>query len=287
MARSFCITDRGNAANEDFVRVADSYGVVIDGASGLAGAPLFAGRFASNAQWLAHVVGAAVCEALDAGARAEEALEGAVSLARGELETAAGTPLAEMDPLAVPSATLALVVVGDESVELYGLGDSPMAALMRNGSLVVSTDDVLEELDARAVALMSERDPGLALTGPERRRLVDDVVRAHRLLRNTEGGYWSLDPTGAALAHLRRRSLPRDEVASVAGMSDGFWRAFARSGPAAFGVADPAAELARLTPERSRTILVRLRELEASDPDYLRFPRLKRSDDASLFWLEG
>ena len=108
-----------------------------------------------------------------------------------------------------------------------------------------------------------------------------------RLLFPTEGGYWSLDPTGAALAHLRRRSLPRDEVASVAGMSDGFWRAFARSGPAAFGVADPAAELARLTPERSRTILVRLRELEASDPDYLRFPRLKRSDDASLFWLEG
>lgn len=287
MAGSFCITDRGNAANEDFVRVTGSYGIVIDGASGLAGAPLFAGRFATNAQWLSHTVGAAACEALDAGARAEEALEGAVSLAREELEAAAGTPLEEMEPLAVPSATLALAVVGEDAVELYGLGDSPMAALMRDGSLVVSTDDVLEGLDARAVALMSERDPGLALTGPERRRLVDDVVRAHRLLRNTEGGYWSLDPTGEALAHLRRCSLPRDEVASVAGMSDGFWRAFARSGPAAFGVADPATELARLTPERCREILARLRELEAADPDYLRFPRLKRSDDASLFWLKG
>lgn len=286
MARSFCVTDRGNAANEDFVRATGSYGIVIDGASGLAGDPLFGDRFATNAQWLARTVGAAACDALDAGARAEEALAGAVSLAREELEAAAGASLAEMDPLAVPSATLALAVVGGDAVELYGLGDSPMVALMRDGSLVVSTDDVLEELDARAVALMSERDPGLALTGPERRRLVDDVVRAHRLLRNTEGGYWSLDPTGAALAHLRRLSMPRAEVASVAGMSDGFWRAFARSGPAAFGVADPVTELACLTPGRARDILARLRELEASDPDFRRFPRLKRSDDASLFWLD-
>lgn len=280
MAGSFCITDRGNAENEDFVRATDSYGIVIDGASGLAGAPLFEGRFATNAQWLASVVGAAVCDALDAGAQAEEALSAAALLARDELEAAAGAPLAELDPLAVPSATLALVVVGNETVELYGLGDSPMVVLMRDGSLVISTDETLEALDARAVALMSERDPGLALSGPERRRLVDDVVRAHRLLRNTEGGYWSLDPTGEALAHLRRLSVPRSEVASIAGMSDGFWRAFD-----SFDIADPVTELVSLTPERARDILARLRELEASDPDLLRFPRLKRSDDASLFWL--
>ena len=286
MAGSFCLTDRGNAANEDFVQAAGSYGIVIDGASGLAGDPLFAGRFATNAQWLARSVGAATCAALDAGARVEEALAGAVSLAREELEAAAGAPLAEMDPLAVPSATLALAVVGEDAVELYGLGDSPMVALMRDGSLVVSTDDVLEGLDARAVSLMSERDPGLALTGPERRRLVDDVVRAHRLLRNTVGGYWSLDPTGAALEHLRSLSLPREAVASVAGTSDGFWRAFASSGPAAFGVADPATELACLTPGRARDILACLRGFEAADPDLRRFPRLKRSDDASLFWLD-
>ena len=77
MAGSFCLTDRGNAANEDFVQAAGSYGIVIDGASGLAGDPLFAGRFATNAQWLARSVGAATCAALDAGARVEEALAGA------------------------------------------------------------------------------------------------------------------------------------------------------------------------------------------------------------------
>ena len=42
--RHFHFTDRGNAVNEDFVWATPSYGIVIDGATGLAGEPLFAGR---------------------------------------------------------------------------------------------------------------------------------------------------------------------------------------------------------------------------------------------------
>ena len=278
--RSFSLSDRGNAVNEDFACASGSYGVVIDGASGLAGDPLFPGRFATNAQWLSHTVGELVCAALDAGAPAREALAEAVSSARAELESAMGAPVSAMDPLAVPSATLALAVAGERDVELLGLGDSPLLALSRDGSLLVSTDEVLEELDGRAVALMARRDGGRGLTGPERRRLVDDVVRSNRLLRNVPGGYWCLDPTGEGLAHLRSIVIPKNEVAAVAGMSDGLWRAFD-----SFGVADPASELAGLTPGRVREILGRLRQLEEADPDYLRFPRLKRSDDASLFWL--
>lgn len=279
MSGHFSLSERGNAVNEDFARACAGYGIVIDGASGLAGAPLFPRRHRTNAQWLSHTVGERICSALDAGVGARAALEGAVAAARAELEAASG-PVAAMDPLAVPSATLALAVVGEDAVELLGLGDSPLLALMRDGSLLVSTDEVLEELDGRAVALMAERDGGRGLSGPERRRLVDDVVRANRLLRNAPDGYWCLDPTGAGLSHLRSVVLPRADVVAVAGMTDGLWRAFDL-----FGVADAAAELAALTPARTRAILARLRELEDADPDHLRFPRLKRSDDASLFWI--
>ena len=69
----FQLTDRGNAANEDFVRSTERYGIVIDGATGLAGDALFPERFATNAQWLSHAVGEVVCAALDAGAPAERA----------------------------------------------------------------------------------------------------------------------------------------------------------------------------------------------------------------------
>lgn len=276
----FWLSERGNAANEDFALATPSYGIVIDGASGLAGEPLFPERFRSNAQWLSHTVGRLVCGALDAGAGVPEALSAAVAAARRELEGRLGGPLGAWDPDAVPSATLALATVGADAVELYGLGDSPLLALMRDGTLVTSTDEALEALDAAAVAASRERAGGRPLSGPERRALVSDVVLANRRLRNSPGGYWCLDPTGVGLGHLRRVTLPRAEVAAVAGMSDGLWRAFGQ-----FGVADAAAELPALTEARARALLARLRELEAADPDYVRFPRLKGSDDASTFWL--
>lgn len=282
--RHFHLTDRGNAVNEDFVRSTARYGIVIDGATGLAGAPLFAGRFGSNAQWFSHTVGAGACAALDAGASAEEALGGAVAAAREELEDAAGCPLAQMDSDSVPSATLALVVVSGEAVELCGLGDSPLVAVLRDGSTFFSTDEVLEGLDAEALRASCERAAasGRALSGAEKRALVDDVILDHRRLRNTEGGYWCLDPSGVGLAHLRRATLPRSEVVAAAGMSDGMWRAFGL-----FGLVDAASELPALSVGRVRELVAELRALEARDPDYVRYPRLKRSDDASVFWLGG
>lgn len=117
MARHFDFTDRGNATNEDFARAGAlpggcAYGVVIDGATGLSGEPLFPGRFATNAQWLAQTVGGETCRALEAGASAADALSRAVLAARAEYEAALGRPVGLADPDAVPSATLALAVVG-------------------------------------------------------------------------------------------------------------------------------------------------------------------------------
>lgn len=284
--RHFHLTDRGNAANEDFVRSTPRYGIVVDGATGLVPARSVSRRHATNAQWFSHTVGAATCDALDAGASAEEALTSAVTVTRKELEAALGHPLAAANPDAIPSATLALAVVTGDAIELYGLADSPLVAVMRDGSTLFSTDGVLEGLDAEATRVAMARTDELRAktgrnpTGPEKRALVDDVILAHRRLRNAEGGYWCLDPSGAGLAHLRRATLPCEDVVAVAGMSDGMWRAFGD-----FGLADASAELPGLVPERVRELLAHLRALEENDPDYVRFPRLKRSDDASLFWL--
>lgn len=278
-------TDRGNAANEDFAHAdalpgGGAYGVVIDGATGLVELPAVSLDFSTNAQWLAHAAGAGLCRALESGTAPEQALVDVVACCRAELEASLGCSLDELDPVAVPSATLALAVVGERDVELWGLGDSPLAVLRRDGSLAVSTDETLEELDGRAVALMAERAAGRDLTAPEKRSLVSDAVLANRRLRNSEGGYWCLDPTGSGLAHARRLTLPRREVVAVAGMSDGLFRAFGQ-----YGMARLEDELAGLTPRSVRRLVARMRELEASDPLLVRFPRLKVGDDASMFWI--
>ena len=280
--RSFFFTDRGNATNEDFAFSTERYGVVIDGATGLVPLPAVSADHATNAQWFAHTVGAALCQALKAGIPPEQALVDATDAARTELESALGRSLDELDSAAVPSATLALAVVGERNVQLWGLADSPLVVLMRSGELFVSTDEVLESLDGRVVELMLERSAGRDLSVAERRALVREEVVANRRLRNTPGGYWCLDPSGTGLAHARRLTLPRADVAAVAGMSDGLFRAFGQYGMA------PLAEWMRdATYFSALGLCDRMRVLEASDAQLTRFPRMKVGDDASLFWLGG
>ncbi|HIZ18884.1 MAG TPA: protein phosphatase 2C domain-containing protein [Candidatus Olsenella stercoravium] len=278
--RHFSLTDRGNAANEDFTFSTERFGVLIDGATGLAPLPPVSTDFATNAQWFARSTGARLCRALEAGAPPEQALVDAVGAARAELEAALGRSLDELDSVAVPSATLALAVVGEKNVELWGLGDSPLVVLTRSGELIVSTDEALESLDARVVELMLERSAGRDLTVAERRALVRDEVLANRRLRNTPGGYWCLDPSGAGLSHARRLTLPRADVVAVAGMSDGLFRAFGQ-----YGLAPLAAWMRDATYFSALELCDRMRALEASDAQLARFPRMKVGDDASLFRL--
>lgn len=283
--RRFSFTDRGNAANEDFAYAGPlpsggAYGVVIDGATGLVEMPLISPDFATNAQWFSHVAGEALCASLESGTPPEQALVNAVDKTRGELEAALGRPAGSLDPAAVPSATLALAVVREKNVELWGLGDSPLVALMRDGELIVSTDEVLESLDGRVVELMVERSAGRDLSVAERRALVRDEVIANRRLRNTPGGYWCLDATGEGLAHARRLTIPRADVAAVAGMTDGIFRAFGQ-----YGMALLAEWMRDATYFSARQLCDRMRELEAEDAQLRRYPRMKVGDDASLFWL--
>ena len=279
----FHFTDRGNAVNEDFAYAGalpggGAYGVVIDGATGLVEMPLVSPGFSTNAQWFSHTVGAALCEALEGGTPPEQALAHAVATARTELEASLGRPVGSLDPAAVPSATLALAAVGEKDVELWGLGDSPLVTLMCDGELVVSTDEVLESLDARVVDLMLERSAGRDLTVAERRALVRDEVLANRRLRNTPDGYWCLDATGEGLAHARRLTLPREEVAAVAGMTDGIFRAFGQ-----YGMAPLTEWVAGATYFSALELCDRMRALEVADAGLERFPRMKVADDASLF----
>ena len=208
----------------------------------------------------------------------ERALAQAVTTTRTELEASLGRPAGTLEPAAVPSATLALAVVGERNVELWGLGDSPLVTLMCDGELVVSTDEVLESLDARVVDLMLERSAGRDLTVAERRALVRDEVLANRRLRNTPDGYWCLDATGEGLAHARRLTLPREEVAAVAGMTDGIFRAFGQ-----YGMAPLTEWVAGATYFSALELCDRMRALEVADAGLERFPRMKVADDASLF----
>ncbi len=278
----FYCSARGNVANEDFAYATSTYGVLVDGATVLMGKPLFCDRNLTNAQWLSHTAGSQICRLLDAGTPAEEAIERATAAAGEELAAALGCPLTEADPDLIPSATLCVAVLEEGCVKTFGLGDSPMVVRLRDGSMRSFTDETLEALDDHTLSCMVERVAGRKMPGPDKRKLVADVNLAVRRKRNVEDGYWCYDPTGAGLAHMRRATYDMAEVDYVAGMSDGFYHAFSL-----YGLADEGETLADLTYFGALELIDRMRAVEAGDPDYDRYPRMKLGDDASVFMLRA
>ena len=177
-----------------------------------------------------------------------------------------------------------MVTVRDGVVDVWGLGDSPTLVLLRDGRWLVGTDDALEAMDGRVVALATERlatrrAAGDGLAGRDRRGLVTDELLANRRLRNATGGYWCLDPTGAALGHLRHLRAPVERVLLAGAMSDGLWRAFGLLSIARLD------DLRQMGAADLRLLVDRMRCAEESDPDFERYGRLKLSDDASAFLL--
>ena len=266
----------GNQVNEDYVAVGSTYAVLLDGASGITGTRVLPHRSGSDAQWFSHFVGSRICEHLDAARGVIDSIRLAVDDSRVFIGEYGVTDNEDF----LPSSTLVVVSVAGDLVDIVSLGDSPVFIGLKDGSLITMSDARIAELDQAAVDAMVDRSRGRAMTGVQKRAAINDILLANRQLKNKPDGYWILDSSGVALDHFNVMQFSVEDVDYVCAMSDGLERAFDL-----FGLADPAAFLAKATRESFDELLVRLRAEENLDPDFDRYPRLKLHDDASYFLL--
>lgn len=154
-----------------------------------------------------------------------------------------------------PQSTVIAIRWGPEEVEHLVLSDSALLIEDAAGSVVPVLDDRLDRLRAG---------------GP-----VSDAQR------NVEGGFFTAaaDPAVAVRAVTGR--VPRSSVRAAAALTDGAARLVE-----VFGEQDWADAFAALRQEGCAAVIARVRAAEAADPDGLRFPRGKPSDDATAVLVE-
>lgn len=270
----------GNQVNEDYAAVGSTYAVLLDGASGITGTRVLPQHSSSDARWFSHFVGDRICEYLDSSRGIVDSVRLAVDDSFNYIVEHGVTDNKEL----FPSSTLVVASVSDDSVNIVSLGDSPVFIGLKDGSLVTMSDLRIVELDQAAVDAMVNLSRSRAMTGAQKRDVVNDILLANRQLKNKPDGYWILEPSGAALDHFNVMQFSVEDVDYVCAMSDGLERAFGL-----FGLSDPATFLATATRESFDELIVRLRAEENLDPDFDRYPRLKLHDDASYFmlWLQG
>jgi hypothetical protein len=261
--------------NEDAFGQKDGAAVVIDGATML-GDGLMPGP--SDAAWIAQFGARRLMAHLGEGGGARKALRAALADTQKSFEALRRHPPEEM--WQTPCASMMLAVQAEAGLECLWFGDC--AALVRQGDAAVTVvgetfDKRAAEADqARALAKEKGLSPASGLSRPE-------FITALRASRNriNSGSYWLFSPDVRAASHVSRRIVKVRPGGILLLASDGFLALASDYG--AYGV---EGLMAAAMDKGLKVLGEELRAIESGDAGGDRFPRFKKSDDATALLLK-
>jgi serine/threonine protein phosphatase PrpC len=262
-------------ANEDSSGHDTKSAVVIDGATPL-GDSLMPGP--SDAAWIAQFGARRLMAHLRDGDGARHAVRATLADTQKSFEA-----LRRHEPQEIwqtPCASMMLAVPGDGSVEFLWFGDC--AALIKQGDAAVTV--IGETFDKRAaeaqraqtVAKEKNLSPAAGINRPE----FSAVLRAARNRINS-GDTWLFSPDAKAAAHASRRVVKVTPGSILLLSSDGFL-ALASD----YGAYNADTLMAAALDKGLAAMGDELRAIEAGDAGGDKFPRFKKSDDATALLLK-
>lgn len=279
------ISDPGKAdrANEDRFGHNGDCAFVVDGATGL-GDRQYMDDYGSDAAWIADFAATRLAARMTADASAPEVIRAVITEARDSFTAAAG----EQPRYAWPLCALAMVAARADGFVFSGFGDSALY-LLEDGAeearFVIPLPGAYQREQASARAHI-ERTGGLAAMGRVGTGNTDPetlaFLRESRARQNSDqGSVWSLGLVPEAADHLFVEPLPLSRPATAILCSDGL------ADLVALYNAYDARSLVTAAREKGLAALVtELRHFEREvDPDGLRFPRYKQSDDTTALLL--
>lgn len=261
-------------ANEDAFGYGEIAAVVIDGATPL-GESLMPGP--SDAAWIAHFGARRLIAHLREGDGARKALRATLADTQKSFEALRRHEPEEM--WQTPCASMMLAVADESGVEFLWFGDC--AALVKQGdapvTVVGETFDKRAAEAQRAQTLAKEKNlsPAAGLNRPE-------FIGELRVSRNriNSSNNWLFSPDVKAASHVSRRVMKIKPGSEILLLTDGFLALASDYG------AYSADRL--MTATLSKTLAAlgeELRAIEADDSCGDKFPRFKKSDDATALLL--
>jgi hypothetical protein len=260
--------------NEDAFGQEASAAVVLDGATPL-GDGLMPGP--SDAAWISQFGARRILAHLREGGGARKALRDALADTQKSFEA-----LRRHEPEEIwqtPCASMMLAVTGEGGVEFLSYGDC--AALVKQGGAAVTV--VGEAFDKRAAeakgAQKLAREKKLSPASGLRQPAFLEVLRAARNRINA-GRYWLFSPDVKVAPHAARRLVKAGPGAILLLASDGFLALASDYGRYS---ADTLMQAA--LDQGLKALGEELRAIEADNAMGEKFPRFKKSDDATALLL--
>jgi len=258
--------------NEDALGATGTIAFVLDGVTGLADAPLLSGK--SDAAW---VSAAARDLFLQHGPGRGADLRALIKVvAEGISERFSRERLrAPADRYEMPWTTLSIIGIAPGVLHIAYLGDSRVIVESAEGEIhnfgTNPTRTIFEQkLSAKVVANKS----GLGIDAI-RATVLPELRRARNTV-NTAGGFWLLGADPEAAAHAGVTSLTLSGPATVLLATDGFYAL-----KEDYQVFDDRDLVATSQTLGLAEMGAQARRIEEADPFGQRFPRMKKSDDAT------
>ncbi len=251
---------------------------VLDGATGLASAPVVSEQ--SDARWLVEKANEALRDFGDVeDLSLSDLFHNVISYLKISFsDEAIRIPSVSHE---YPSSSMIFTRYSEGLLEYASLGDCRLLLRRKSGDVVsLGGNHMLSALDQLALDKSSEHPDVDTLTVADRFKGSLPILREHRDIANSEGGYWLLGLDVEAASHISEGALhvePGDEVLL---MSDGFYRLVNVFGKISeSGIFDIARD------NGLEELGARLRITERSDPECIDHPRFKVSDDATALFI--
>jgi hypothetical protein len=258
--------------NEDFVIASPSVAVVLDG---LSAPPTLGTGCLHGTPWFVTNLGTQMVNA--ATSARDEPLQELVASAIGRVADSHAHSC-DLEHPGTPSSSLAVLRKQDQRVDYLLLFDSVIVVDGPSG-LTVVTDRRVDAF-ARQEDLATREHP---IGSPAHQHRVQELVATQRRHRNQPNGYWVAGAKPEAAYQAVSGSRPHSQVSRAALLSDGVSCLVDL-----YAVADWPELLGSMQQHGPAHVISRVREVEEADPTGTRWPRYKRSDDATAaFCLLG
>jgi hypothetical protein len=262
-------------ANEDVFAAEKFDAVVFDGATGL-GEMLLPGP--SDAAWIAHFGARRLMAHRRDGDTPKDALRHALADAEKSFIGLRRRPPKEK--FEIPFASMMFVSAEESGFEALWFGDCA-ALVWRPGEGVEIVGEAFDKraAEARRVKLLAEAK-GLAPAAGLSRVEYLPHLRASRNKVNTRAGGWLFSPDPRAADHVGSQHIAAPAGTLILLATDGFL-ALASD----YGAFDAQGLVEAAQSKGLAALGGQIRALEEADADGRRFPRLKKSDDATAVLL--
>ena len=247
-------------ANEDYVVAGGAAFVVVDGSTAR-----IDGGCAHGVAWYARQLGNAILGCADSPPK--EALRSAIGRVAGLHSTSC-----DLAHPGTPAAAVLVVQVRDGVVRYALLGDVTLLVGTEDGLAVVTDDRIRRTALAERAA--ADRYP---IGSAEKERALELMKWAEVRARDSADGYWIASSDPEVVEHALTGTVELDGLRCLVGLTDGATRMVET-----FRVTSWGGLLSIVEREGVAKLLERTRRMEDSDPLGARWPRNKKSDDATV-----